>query len=181
VGAVWAGRAGVGGLLRMWVVTLVLNFAGLALFAAMFAVSGVVKPQTLAAAGRLADTLADRTWLAALLSAIGAGTIMTLFTWVVTAAESSGARVAASFAIGFVLAAPSLNHAIVGFGELCFGLFAGTTHANFGDLCRIVGIAIAGNLIGGVGVVFTTRLAQVRAEPDSASGWREKASPRAAA
>jgi formate/nitrite transporter FocA (FNT family) len=165
----------------MWVVTLVLNFAGLALFAAMFAVSGVVKPQTLAAAGTLADTLADRTWLAALLSAIGAGTIMTLFTWVVTAAESSGARVAASFAIGFVLAAPSLNHAIVGFGELCFGLFAGTTHANFGDLCRIVGIAIAGNLIGGVGVVFTTRLAQVRAEPDSASGWREKASPRAAA
>jgi formate/nitrite transporter FocA (FNT family) len=149
------------------------------LFAALFAVSGVLKPQTLAAAGTLADTLGDRTSLAALLSAIAAGTIMTLFTWVVAAAETAGARVAASLVIGFVLAVPSLNHAIVGFGELCFGLFAGTAHSNFGDLCRVVAIAIAGNLIGGVGLVFTTRLAQVRAEPNSASGWREEAPQRA--
>jgi formate-nitrite transporter family protein len=181
VGAVWAGRASIRRLLNMWVVTLVFNFVGLALFAAIFAVSGVVKPQTLAAAGTMADTLADRSSLAALLSAIAAGTIMTLFTWVVSAAETAGARVAASLVVGFVLAAPSLNHAIVGFGELSFGLIAGTAHANFGDLCRVVGLAIAGNLIGGVGLVFTTRLAQVRAEPDSASGWREEAPQRAAA
>src|SRR3954468_20548355 len=179
VGAVWAGRSGIGPLLRMWAVTMVFNFAGLALFAAIFAVSGVVKPQTLAAAGTMADTLGDRTWLAALLSAIAAGTIMTLFTWVVAAAESAGARVAASFVVGFVLAAPSLNHAIVGFGELCFGLLAGTAHSSFADLLRIVGLAMAGNLIGGVGLVFTPRLAQVRAEPGSASGWREKAPQRA--
>src|SRR4051795_5718722 len=50
VGAVWAGRARIGTLLRMWAVTLVFNFAGLALFAAIFAVAGVVEPQTLAAA-----------------------------------------------------------------------------------------------------------------------------------
>jgi formate/nitrite transporter FocA (FNT family) len=181
VGTVWAGRAGIRRLLLMWAVTLVFNFAGLALFAAIFAVSGVVKPQTLAAAGTVADTLGDRTWLAALLSAIGAGTIMTLFTWVVSAAETAAARVIASLLVGFVLAAPTLNHAIVGFGEICFGLIAGTTHASFGDLCRVVGLAIAGNLIGGVGLVFTTRLAQVRAEPGSASGWREEASRRAAA
>jgi formate/nitrite transporter FocA (FNT family) len=181
VGAVWAGRAGVRRLLVMWVVTLVFNFAGLALFAAIFAVSGVLKPQTLAAAGTMADTLGDRSSLAALLSAFAAGTIMTLFTWVVSAAETGGARVAASFVIGFVLAAPSLNHAIVGFGEMCFGLIAGTAHSSFGDMCRIVGLAIAGNLIGGVGLVFTTRLAQVRAEPDSASGWREDTPERATA
>jgi formate/nitrite transporter FocA (FNT family) len=181
VGAVWAGRSGIGRLLRMWGVTLVFNFAGLALFAAIFAVSGVVKPQTLAAAGTMADTLGDRSSLAALLSAIAAGTIMTLFTWVVAAAETASARVAASLVVGFVLAAPSLNHAIVGFGELAFGLFAGTAHSGLGDLCRIVGLAIAGNLIGGIGLVFTTRLAQVRAEPNSSSGWREEAPQRAAA
>src|SRR4051812_10243965 len=174
VGAVWAGRSGIGPLLRMWAVTMVFNFAGLALFAAIFAVSGVVKPQTLAAAGTMADTLGDRSSLAALLSAIAAGTIMTLFTWVVAAAETAGARVAASLVVGFVLAAPSLNHAIVGFGELTFGLIAGTAHSGLGDLCRIVALANAGNLIGGIGLVFTTRLAQVRAEPDSASGWREE-------
>src|SRR3954451_14839129 len=42
VGAVWAGRARVGTLARMWVLTMVFNFAGLALLAALFAVSGVV-------------------------------------------------------------------------------------------------------------------------------------------
>src|SRR3954454_15508020 len=181
VGTVWAGRAGIRRLLLMWAVTLVFNFAGLALFAAIFAVSGVLKPPTLAAAGTMADTLGDRSSLAALLSAIAAGTIMTLFTWVVAAAETAGARVAASFVVGFVLAAPSLNHAIVGFGELTFGLIAGTAHSGLGDLCRIVGLAIAGNLIGGIGLVFPPRLAQVRAEPDSALGWREEAPQRAAA
>jgi formate/nitrite transporter FocA (FNT family) len=181
VGAVWAGRARIGALVRMWLLTMAFNFAGLALFAAMFAVSGVVKPQTLEAAGTLADTLAQRSTLAAFLSAVGAGTIMTLFTWVATAAETGGARVAASLVIGFVLAVPSLNHAVVGFGELCFGLIAGTANATVGDLCRIVGVAIVGNLAGGVGLVFTTRLAQVRAEPGSESGWRERAPERAAA
>jgi len=173
VGAVWAGRARFPVLARMWAVTMVANFAGLALFAAIFTVSGVVGAETLEAAGTMADTLAERSTLAAFLSAIAAGTIMTLFTWVVAAAETSSARVAASLLIGFVLAVPSLNHAVVGFGELSFGLLAGTTDATVGDLFRIVGVAIAGNLLGGIGLVFTTRLAQVRAEPESESGWRE--------
>jgi formate-nitrite transporter family protein len=173
VGTVWAGRVRVRALLRMWGVTLVFNFAGLALFAAAFSVSGVVKPETLQAAGTLADTLGERSTLAALLSAIAAGTIMTLFTWVVAAAETAGARVAASLIIGFVLAAPSLNHAIVGFGEMSFGLFAGTAQSGWGDLLRVVGLGIAGNLIGGVGLVFGTRLAQVRGEPGTDSGQRQ--------
>jgi formate/nitrite transporter FocA (FNT family) len=172
VGAVWSGRAGLGALVRMWVITLVFNLVGLALFAAMCSVTGVLEPSALRSAGTMADTLGDRSALAALLSAIAAGTVMTLFTWIVAAAESGSARVLASLIVGFVLAAPSLNHAIVGFGEMIFGLFAGTSHATVGDLVRNVAIAIAGNTIGGVGLVFGTRLAQVRGEPDSDSGAR---------
>jgi formate/nitrite transporter FocA (FNT family) len=172
VAAVWAGRARTGALVRMWAITMAANFVGLALFAALFSVSGVLEPAALETAGRMADTLGQREALPALLSAIAAGTIMTLFTWVAAAAESSGARVAASLVIGFVLAAPSLNHAVVGFGEILFGLLAGTAQATWTDLVRTVAIAIAGNLLGGVGLVFTTRLAQVRAEPGSRSGAR---------
>ncbi len=170
VGAVVAGRGTVGRLLRMWLVTALANFVGLAAFAALFAVSGVVEEATLTAAGTMADTLVERSNLAAFLSAIAAGTIMTLFTWVVAAAEGPSARVIAALIIGFVLAAPSLNHAVVGFGEVVFGLFAGTTDATVGDLARNTAIAIAGNLVGGVGLVFSTRLAQVRGEPGSAFG-----------
>ena len=170
VGAVVSGRGRLRELVRMWLLTLVFNCGGLALFAAIFAYGGVVQDATLQAAGTMADTLADRSWFAAFLSAVGAGTIMTLFTWVVAAAESASARVLASLLIGFILAAPSLNHAIVGFGEIFYGLLAGTSHATVGDLARNTALAIAGNLVGGVGLVFTTRLAQVRGEPGSEYG-----------
>jgi formate/nitrite transporter FocA (FNT family) len=173
VSAVFAGRVSVGPLIRMWIVTLLLNVAGLALFAALFSVSGVLKPQTLHSAGVLADTLGDRGALAALLSGIAAGTVMTLFTWVVSAAETGSARIVASLIVGFVLAAPSLNHAIVGFGEMAFGIISGTAKATWGDLAVNFALAVAGNLIGGLGLVFGTRLAQVRGEPDSESGRRE--------
>ena len=165
VGAVAAKRGSLALLLRLWLITGVLNFAGLALFAALFAVDGVLKEATLEAAGTMADTLVDRRLWPAFLSAIAAGTIMTLFTWVVAAAEAASARVIASLLVGFVLAAPSLNHAIVGFGEVIFGLFAGTAEATWLDLVRNTAIAIAGNLVGGIGLVFMTRLWQVAGEP----------------
>jgi formate/nitrite transporter FocA (FNT family) len=173
VGAVFDGRSTIRFLLRMWLITLVFNLIGLALFAALFSVKGVLPADALTAAGAGADTLGDRDVLPAFLSAIAAGTVMTLFTWVVAAADRDIARVVASLIIGFVLAAPTLNHAIVGFGEMAFGILGGEAHSNAGDLVRNTGIAIVGNLIGGVGLVFSTRLAQVRSEPDSSSGGRD--------
>ncbi len=170
VGAVVAGRNSLKSLMRLWLFTMLLNFAGLALFAAIFSVEGVLEPDVLTEAGVLADTLGDRDALPAFMSAIAAGVVMTLFTWVVVSAESGSARVLASLIIGFVLVAPSLNHAVVGFGEMIFGLFAGTAHSDYGDLARNTGLAIAGNIVGGVGLVFSTRLAQVRGEPDSGHG-----------
>jgi formate-nitrite transporter family protein len=177
VGAVWAGRARLADLVRMWALTMAFNFLGLALFSALFSISGVVEPSVLATAGTMADTLGDRSVLAAFASAIAAGTVMTLFTWVVAAAESASARVIASLLVGFILAAPTLNHAVVGFGEMIFGLIAGTAHSGWTDLVRTVAIAIVGNMIGGVGIVFGTRLAQVRAEPSSESGARVSGTP----
>ena len=170
VGAVYAGRSTISRLLRMWGVTFGANAAGLLLFAAIFGVSGVLEPSALDAVGALADTQVQRDAWAALLSGIAAGTVMTLFTWVVAAAEDATARLLASLLVGFVLLAPSLNHCVVGFGEIVFGMIAGTTTADIGDLLRTVGLAIAGNLIGGVGLVFLTRLAQVRGEPGTSSG-----------
>jgi formate-nitrite transporter family protein len=177
VGAVWAGRARLPDLLRMWGVTMAFNFVGLACFAALFSISGVISPAALESAGTMADTLGDRALVPALASAVAAGTIMTLFTWVIAAAESPGARVVASLLVGFMLAAPSLNHAIVGFGEIIFGLLAGTAASDWADLVRNTAIAVAGNVLGGVGIVFGTRLAQVRAEPRSESGARVPATP----
>ena len=172
VGSVFAGRAPKRLLWRMWIVTLVVNLIGLTAFAALFAAHGVLPQEALDAAGKTADLVGDRDLLPAFLSAVAAGTIMTLFTWVATAAESGIARLFAALLVGFLLVAPNLNHAVVGFGEVVFGLFANTTHSDGVDLVRNLAVAIAGNLVGGVGLVFTTRLAQVRSEPGTRSGRR---------
>jgi formate/nitrite transporter FocA (FNT family) len=172
VGSVFAGRSSKGALWRMWAVTLVVNLLGLALFAGLFAIHGVLPQETLDAAGKAADLIGDRDLLPAFASAVAAGTIKTLFTWVATAAESGIARLWAALLVGFLLIAPNLNHAIVGFGEMILGLFAGTTHSDVADLVRNLVVSIAGNFLGGVGLVFTTRLAQVRSEPGTNSGQR---------
>lgn len=165
IAAVHAGRATTADLLRMWGVTLVFNLLGLLVFLALLAIDDVLEAQSIEAAGKLADTYATRDLLPAFASAIVAGTVMTLFTWVVQAAEDTITRVAVSLMVGFLLVGPSLNHAVVAFGKILFGLLTDSSVATLGDLWRNLGDAIAGNLVGGVGIVFAVRLAQVRGEP----------------
>ncbi|MFZ1996782.1 MAG: formate/nitrite transporter family protein, partial [Solirubrobacteraceae bacterium] len=118
VGAVVARRAPARDLLRMWVVTLVLNFAGLAVVGALAAIEHVLPTGSLHSVGIVANTLSDRSFITSLASAILGGVVMTMFTWITTAAEGATARIVAAMLIGFLLAAPVLNHAVVGFGEM---------------------------------------------------------------
>ncbi len=166
VGAVMAGRSRLSRLLVMWALTLAGNFAGIVVIALILTKGGVLEPATLKAAGALADLQSGRDAWAALLSGVVAGTVMTLFTWLAAAAETDISRIVLALLVGLVLAAPSLNHAVVGFGEMIFGLLAGSAEGNLGDVAEIVGLAIAGNLIGGLGFVTVSRLVQARGEPD---------------
>ncbi len=84
-----------------------------------------------AAAGKLGDTLTQRDLLAAVLSAVLAGAIITLFTWITEAAESDLTRLFAALLIGFVLLAPSTNHSVVGFGEVLLVILSGTSSADW--------------------------------------------------
>lgn len=163
--AVHAGRATTGDLLRMWGITLACNMGGLLAFLGLLAVGGVLEEPSVRAVGALADTYATRDVLPAFVSAVLAGTVMTLFTWVVQAADDAVARVLVALAVGFLLLAPSLNHAVVSFGEILFALLTGQGASTVGDLFGNLAIATAGNVVGGVGIVFTVRLAQVRGEP----------------
>lgn len=169
IAAVRAGRATTTDLLRMWALTLVFNLLGLAIFLGLLAVDGVLDAPSIAASGPLAETYAGRELLPAFVSAVIAGTVMTLFTWVVQAAVSPVARILVALLVGFLLIAPSLNHAVVSFGEILFGLYTGAADATLGDLWRNLAVAIAGNLIGGAGIVYGVRLAQVRGEPGQAN------------
>jgi len=137
------------------------------LFVAFASVPGVFEPETLDAAGDLADTLAERGLLAAFVSAVIAGSVITTFTWLAEAAESDLTRVVIALLIGFVLLAPSTNHSVIGFGEILFGILAGTSDAGFVDLARNTAVAIAGNMAGGVLLIAFVRSVQAEARGPS--------------
>lgn len=177
VSSVYAGRGSPRALARLWLVTLAGNLAGLLIMALLFAPHGVLPPKGLKAAGAISDTYTARAVLPALLSAIAAGALMTLFTWFAAAAESDVTRVFVALLAGFILVAPSLNHAVVSFGEIVFGLIAGTATGTAGDLARNFALAVAGNLVGGIALITATRLIQVRGEPGSSSGGTTRRSP----
>jgi len=162
--ATLAGRDSPLTLVRMWVLTFAGNLAALTVFALIFAAKDVLEPATHDAARTLADQVATRAVGPAFLSAIVAGAAMTLFTWAVLAADSSTARILLALLIGFVLLAPKLNHAVVSYGEVILGLFADAPEATWGDLLRNLGIATAGNLVGGIGFSTLTRFLQVSGE-----------------
>ena len=166
IAGVIRGRSGPTDVLRLWGATMLANLVGLLIVAAILTRAGLVPPETLDAAGKLADTFAERDIVAAFLSAVLAGTTMTLLTWVTHAAERDSARVLIAMLIGFLLAVPSLNHAVVSVGEMSFGLFAGTTEkATWTDLAQNFPVAVVGNLLGGLAFVTLARALQVRGEP----------------
>lgn len=151
--------------LRLWGGTLVGNLAMLVGLAALLSQAGLMPPSSLDAASAVAETFAERDFLAALFSAIVAGSLMTLLTWLAHAAESDSARIVIAFLVGFLLAAPSLNHAVVSVGEMAFGLFADRGSAEWIDLIQNFPVAVLGNLIGGLTLVTALRVIQVRGEP----------------
>ena len=165
VSAVYARRCHWRTLLRLWGVTFIANYAGILLFAAIFAKTGVLRAETLTAAGTPADVLTGRGVGAALLSGVVAGAVMTLMTWLTHAAEYDFSRILLALIIGFVIAIATMNHAVVSFGETMLAYIAGTTKASLGEIAGTLGLAIAGNLVGGLGLVTVNRLIQARGEP----------------
>jgi hypothetical protein len=63
-------------------------------------------------------------------------------------------------------AAAQSRSSVVGVGEMAFGLFAGTAKAaTWPDVAQNFGLAVDGNLAGGLGFVTLMRVLQVRGEP----------------
>jgi len=164
VAAAFSGGARVAQLVRLYATTLVANVVGLFTLSALFKTREVLDHDALLAAGRVADIYVSRTTGAAFLSAIVAGAVMTLWTWMNEAADGAGARIAIALVVGAMLALPTLNHVIVGTGEMMFGVMAGTTTANWSDVYQNFAIALIGNLVGGLGLVTLTRVVQARGE-----------------
>lgn len=149
---------------RLYGITLVANLVGLCVLSSIFVTRTVLDHKAVVAAGHIADIYATRAVGAAFLSAVVAGAVMTLWTWMTEAAESGVARILIAYIVGTMLALPTLNHTVVGTGEMTFGVMAGTTSATWADVAQNFAIALLGNLVGGLGLVTLTRVVQARSE-----------------
>lgn len=161
VAAVVARDASVPSLLRLWLGTLVANLVAGWVFAGL--VIGAL-PRLRATASDVAGFFPEVGfgWEAFLLAVIG-GTAITLMTWMERGSDSEGGRLVAAVSIAFLLAAVPLNHVIVVSIEMFAALHAG---APFGYLewLRVGGLATAGNMVGGLGLVTVLRLVQIGRE-----------------
>ena len=152
-------------LVELWVVSLAFNLAGGALIAIVLTSHGVLKQGTSDAILRLANHVAHYSPGTSFVSGLAAGALMTLMTWFVEgAAESMGVRIVMAWIVGFVLVLGTFNHAIVGTLELFYGIRFGAD-IGYDQLFANLGIAVAGNLVGGLVLVTFARSAQALGAP----------------
>ncbi|HVM07716.1 MAG TPA: formate/nitrite transporter family protein [Acidimicrobiales bacterium] len=166
VGAAYERRAegGVVALLaRLWGAILVLNLVGGVVFAAIISVDGALPAGAPAALNHLADEIVDRPPSASLANAIAGGTLITLLSFLLHAASSTTARVIIGYLVGVVLALGPFNHVVVTTLHLAFGVLH--DGPSVGDGIPDVALALAGNMLGGLGFVTLTHIAQAKGEP----------------
>jgi formate-nitrite transporter family protein len=145
---------------ELWVVSLVLNLVGGMLLVLLLTSHGVLRAGAREQILSLVDHVSGFDPGSAFLSALVAGALMTLMTWLVEgAADSLGLRIALAWIVGFALVLGSFNHAVVGTIEFVYGLrYDAGVDAE--DLFENLGIAVAGNLAGGLAFVTFARSAQ---------------------
>lgn len=156
----------VASLLIVWGLSWLGNMTGCAAFAALLAVPAAVgAPIIHGYAVYSAYKLSMPPW-GLFVSAILAGMIMTVLTWLLLAIRDSVGKILAIFAAGYVIFATNVSHAVVGASLI----FVGFREAGFPFWSPLIWVLIAtlGNLVGGVGVVTLFRHVQVQEKRRSA-------------
>lgn len=146
-------------LLRLWSVTLALNLVGGAVLVLVLSVEGALPPGALDGLNRVAEEIAGRTPLATLSRAVVGGALVALLSFLVAATDHSGARIQLAYAVGVLLALGPFEHVVVSALHLGFGIALGAD-VDWAWAVEATLVAIAGNLLGGVGLVTLSHAAQ---------------------
>ncbi|WP_336001050.1 formate/nitrite transporter family protein [Halorientalis halophila] len=149
----------VGELLRLWTVTFALNLVGGGLMVAIFWVEGTLPAGTEQALRSFAEHTASRSTVGTFTSAIVGGALVALLSHFLAAVNSVGSRISMSYAVGFLLALGPFEHAIVTMLHAFFGVLYGAP-IGVGEFAALTGVITAGNVVGGIGLVTLTHVAQ---------------------
>ena len=146
---VLTGRASIGQLFRLWGLVFLGNTVGCVLFSAFAAFllppMGVATPE---AFGELASNLVEKTSWVMFLSAIMAGWIMGLVSWLVVASRETINQLVCVWLATSVIGLAGFHHSVAGTVEVLTGVMLGQG-ATFGDYLRFLALAVPGTVIGG--------------------------------
>jgi formate/nitrite transporter FocA (FNT family) len=144
---------------RLWTLTFVFNLLGGLLLVAVLSVPGTLPPGTHEALRTTAEEIAHRDTLARFASGLAGGTPVPLLSFLLVAVNSVGSRAAVAYVVGVLLALGPFDHVIVALLHVAFGMLSGAS-IGVGHLVGITLVVTAGNLVGGIGLVGTTHVAQ---------------------
>lgn len=150
-------------LFRLWSGVLVLNLVGGGILVLILSVDGVLPPGSQQALRTVAEEIVAKGPLAALANALVGGALVTLLSFLLQAVDRVLSRMVVAYLVGFLLAVGPFAHVVVTFHHLLSGATAGAS-VGVGEIAAETGIAIIGNLVGGLGFVTLTHVAQARAK-----------------
>ena len=147
--------------LRLWGVTLLLNLVGGAALIAVMTVEGALPGNAGEVLTHVAEDLAAKAWPATLARAVLAGALVTLLSYMLKAVDTVAARILVSSMVGFLLALGPFDHAAVSALHLLFGIWLSDA-VGYLDLLINLGLAVVGNVVGGLTLITFTHTAQVK-------------------
>ncbi|WP_197442479.1 formate/nitrite transporter family protein [Lignipirellula cremea] len=143
-------------LVRLWAIVLAANLAGGAIFAAILVLVGpalgIIDPVAL---GQIAEPLLGHPWWVTILSAVLAGWLMGLLSWLVAASRDTISQIVIVWLITTAIGIGHLHHVVAGSVQLFGAYFAGQNVA-LGELGLVLLWSTIGNILGGaffVGVI----------------------------
>ena len=153
--------ARLGQLLRVWGVVLLANWLGCVLAAAAFVPLGLLPADVSAAVVEASRHYGSLAAAEAFRFGIGAGFLVALMVWMTPSTEHNKFFLVAG--TGWLIALAGFTHVIAGMCEIAVLVFAGDFGAGHG-LLTLALPTLAGNVLGGTGVVAVLAYAQVASE-----------------
>lgn len=137
-------------LLKLWVLVICGNLAGGCLMAVVLTWIGPrLHLFDQEAISKIAEHTAEVAPLVLFVSAVLAGWLMGLLSWILTSAQESISRIVLIFVVTSVIGFTGLHHSIIGNVEV-FGGVITDSPVTFLDYLRFEGLALVGNAMGGV-------------------------------
>ncbi len=144
------GRAKPVALARLWTIVFAANLIGAAAFAELAVLIGpslgVIRRPVFA---EIARTMTDHPGPVIFASAVLAGWLMGLMSWLVAAGRDTISQIVLVWLIAAVIGLARLHHVVVGSVEILAGVFAGDEAVVLGDYGRFLLWTTPGNALGG--------------------------------